>query len=99
MQREFLDAVFDERCDPAMLDELFNWRRLEHAWILAAEHLELVEQFGDPRATVLDVGNPQPREPLEQLVPNEHGREVLHQTVFHQHLDKRLKQVQRRRVA
>ena len=56
----------------------------EHPGVLAVQHLEPVEQVADPRAAVLDVGDPHAGVPLEEVVGDEDPGEVVHQAVLHE---------------
>ena len=55
--------------------------------VLAVQHLQPVEQIADPRAAVLDVGDPHARVALEEAVGDEDAGEVVHQAVLHEHGD------------
>ena len=83
------DVVLHERGDPAVLVELVDRVRAEHAGVLAVQHLESVEQVAHPGPPVLDVGDAQARMPLEELVGDEDPGEVVDQAVLHQHGDDR----------
>ena len=86
-RRELVDALLDERRHPAVLDELV----LRVALVLApvAQVLEGLQQRRHPRAAVLDVGDLQPREPLEQPVRHEDVGEVVDDPVLHERTEHR----------
>ena len=63
-----LDVVLDEGRDPAVLDELLDRVRREHARVLTGQHAQRVEAPWHPVRPVLDVGDPQAGEALEELV-------------------------------
>ena len=66
----------------------WNWStglRCEHPGVLTVQHLQAVEQVADPGAAVLDVGDPHAGMALEELVGDEDGGEVVHESVLHEH--------------
>jgi hypothetical protein len=66
---------------------LVDWVRLEHAGVLAVQHLESVEQIADPGAAVLDVRDAQAGVSFEELVGDENAGEVVDEPVLHEHRD------------
>ena len=61
---QLVDALLDERRDPAVLDELVL--RVARVVAAVAQVLERLQQRRHPGGAVLDVGHLQAREPLEQ---------------------------------
>ena len=84
---ELVDALLDEGRDPAVLDELIP--RVASVVAAMTQVLERLEHGRYPRGAVLDVGDLQAWEPLEEVVRHEDVGEVVDDAVLHERADDR----------